>query len=48
MGIITNNKSAAQADKDFDLTFRKGGMKLKYSSIVRYCLDVNLNVKVAL
>jgi len=24
MGIITNNKSAAQADKDFDLTFRKG------------------------
>ena len=24
MGIITNNKSAAQADKDFDLPFRKG------------------------
>ena len=47
MGIVTNNKRAAQADKDFDLSFMKG-MKSKYSLIVRYYLAASLNVKVVL
>jgi hypothetical protein len=45
MGIITNNKSAAQADKDFDLTFRKGHeVKVQFNCEILYGCEFKCKV----